>query len=92
MFSDINISQGSVATRLRCDGILSYHFAANLSLSLTVKEFYKSVKIVTAMSLVAYFLEPDPRWEFTTFSVLQCFGWRQEKHLGCVPIIPKGLF
>jgi len=35
----------SVATRLRCGGIFSYHFTANLSLSLTVKDFWKSVKI-----------------------------------------------
>ena len=45
LFSDINISQGSVATHLRCGGTFSYHFTANLSLSRTVKEFWKSVKI-----------------------------------------------
>jgi len=45
LFSDINISQGSVAMRLRCGGIFSYHFAADLSPSLTVKEFWKSVTI-----------------------------------------------
>ena len=45
LFSDINISQGSVAMRLRCGGIFSYHFTANLPTSLTVKEFWKSVKI-----------------------------------------------
>jgi len=39
LFSDINVSQGSVATRLRCGGIFSYYFNANLSLSLTMKEF-----------------------------------------------------
>jgi len=39
LFSDITISQGSVATRLGCGGIFSYHFIANLSPSLTVKEF-----------------------------------------------------
>ena len=33
LFSDITISQGSVATCLRCGGIFSYHFTANLSLS-----------------------------------------------------------
>ena len=38
-FSDINISQGSVKTRLRCGGIFSYHLTANLLLSLTMKEF-----------------------------------------------------
>jgi len=39
LFSDINISQSSVATRLRCGGLFSYNFTANLSLSLTMKEF-----------------------------------------------------
>jgi len=39
LFSDINISQGSVATRLRCGGISGYHFTANLLLSLRMKEF-----------------------------------------------------
>jgi len=39
LFSDVNISQGSVATRLRCGGIFSYYFTANLSLSLAMKEF-----------------------------------------------------
>jgi len=39
LFSDTTISQGSVATRLRCGGNFSYHFTANLLPSLTVKEF-----------------------------------------------------
>jgi len=39
LFSDITISQGSVATHLRCDGIFNDHFTANLSQSLTIKEF-----------------------------------------------------
>jgi len=38
-FSNIDISQGSVATQLRCGGIFKYKFVANLPLSLTVKEF-----------------------------------------------------
>jgi len=38
LFSDITISQSSVATCLRCGGIFSYYFTANLSLSLAVKE------------------------------------------------------
>jgi len=45
LFSAITISQGSVATRLRCGGIFSYNFTANLSPSLAVKEFWKSFKI-----------------------------------------------
>jgi len=38
-FSDIHISQGSVATYLRCGGICKYEFVANLQVSLPVKEF-----------------------------------------------------
>jgi len=38
LFSDINISQGS-ATRLGYGGSFSYHFTANLSQNLTMKEF-----------------------------------------------------
>jgi len=38
LFSDINISQGSVAMHLRCGGIFSYHLTANLPLSLTMEE------------------------------------------------------
>ena len=40
-----HISQGRVATRLRCGGIFNCHCTANLSQNLTVKEFWKSVKI-----------------------------------------------
>jgi len=44
-FSGIHISQGSVATYLRCGGIFKYEFVANLPMSLPVKEFWKSVNI-----------------------------------------------
>ena len=43
-FFNKNISQGSVATCLRCGGIFNYHCAANLPLSMSVKEFWKSAK------------------------------------------------
>jgi len=36
LFSDINVSKGSVATHFRCGGVFRYHFTANLSLSLTM--------------------------------------------------------
>jgi len=36
-FFKIDISQGSVATYLRCGGIFKYGFVANLPLSLPVK-------------------------------------------------------
>jgi len=41
MFSDINTSQGSVATPLRFRGICNDLFIANFLLSVTVKEFFK---------------------------------------------------
>jgi len=44
-FSDINISQGSVATRLRCGGIFYYSFARNLPLSLPVEGYWRSISI-----------------------------------------------
>jgi len=44
-FSDINISQGSVATHLRCDRIFYYLFTIKLLLSLSVKEFWKSRRV-----------------------------------------------
>jgi len=34
-----DISQGSVVTQLRCDGIIINDFVANLLMSLLVKEF-----------------------------------------------------
>jgi len=43
MFSDINISQGSVATTLRYGGICNDRFITNFLLSVTVKELWKLV-------------------------------------------------
>ena len=40
-----HISQGRVAACLRCGGIFNYYFIANSSHSLTMKAFWKSVKI-----------------------------------------------
>jgi len=37
-FFDVNVSQDSVATRLRYGGLLSYQFIANLLLSVPVKK------------------------------------------------------
>jgi len=44
-FSDVHISQGSVATYLRSGGIFKCKFVANLPMSQSVKEFWKSVNI-----------------------------------------------
>jgi len=40
VFSDINISQGSVATRLRCGGTFYCRFSRNLLPSLSVKKVW----------------------------------------------------
>ena len=44
-FSVIYVSQGSVATYVRCGGISTQRCIANFLLSLSVKEFLKSIKI-----------------------------------------------
>ena len=44
-FLIIDISQSSVATRLRCGGIFKYELVENLPMSQPVKEFWKSVNI-----------------------------------------------
>ena len=45
LVSDINISQGSVATRLRCGGIVNDRCIANFLEIVTVKEVLKSANI-----------------------------------------------
>jgi len=45
LFSHINISQGSVAIRLRCGGIFNDCCIANFQEIITVKEFLKSASI-----------------------------------------------
>jgi len=44
-FLNIDTSQGSVVTHLKCGGIFKHESVANLPLSLSVKEFRKSVNI-----------------------------------------------
>jgi len=44
-FADIDVSQGSVATHARCDGIFNTRLTTNLLRNLPVKNFFKSVKI-----------------------------------------------
>jgi len=45
LFSDINVSQGSVATLVRCGGIFNANFIANFLTSQSVKELWKSANI-----------------------------------------------
>ena len=44
-FLNTKVSQGSVATRLRCDGIFNDQFITQSLLSPRVKDFWKSVNI-----------------------------------------------
>jgi len=44
-FLNTDISQGSVASCLRCGGVFVYDFVRNFLLSLIMKEFWKSVNI-----------------------------------------------
>jgi len=44
-FLNTDISQGSVATRLGCGGVIIHHLVTNFLLSLTVNKFWKSVNI-----------------------------------------------
>ena len=54
-FLNIDISQGSVATCLRCGGIFKYELVANLPVSLPVKELWKSVNIWGSYGVVSCF-------------------------------------
>jgi len=46
LFSDINVSQGSVVTYARNGGIVNNHFTANLPRNLSVENLCKSLKIL----------------------------------------------
>lgn len=69
----INISQGTVTSRLRCSGILNDQFIINLLLSVPVSVniwwSYKAIKV-----LVAYF------WQITRYNVLIQTNLTQVRH------------
>ena len=48
-FLNTDISQGSVATRLGCDGVFIHHFVTNFLLSLTVKKNLKIGKYLVKL-------------------------------------------
>jgi len=62
-FSDIHISQGSVATYFRCGGIFKHDFVANLPLSLLAKKIENRLIFgeVMGKSLVSCFLTHSVR-------------------------------
>ena len=93
-FSDIHISQGSVATYLRRGGIFKHDFVANLPLCLPVKEFWKSINIWGSYGRefsVLFFLRHSV-YEYTyTYPPTQfnhCFPGKC--WLACFLMIPKG--
>jgi len=59
-FYTFYISQGSVATQLRCGGMFSNHFTTNFSHNAAVKKFRKSINIRQryGQNFVAYFFGP----------------------------------
>ena len=76
--SDIHISQGSVATYLRCGGIFKYAFVANLPVSLPVKECWKSVNIWGSYGQefsVLFFLRHS-----VYYVSIDCFWMQQQKN------------
>ena len=48
-FADINVSQGSVATYARCDGIFNIHLTANLPRNLPVKVVFNRLRFDRSM-------------------------------------------
>ena len=73
-FLKTNISQGGAATSFRCDGICNDRFIANFLLSVSVKEFWKSVSIwqrygqefgVLFLWLTVYLLYPSRMVKYT---------------------------
>ena len=67
-FLNTDISQGSVATRLGCGGVFTYDIVTNFLLSLTVKEFWKSVNICWSYGQelgVLFFLTHGVDWKQT---------------------------
>ena len=54
-FADINVSQGSVATYAKCDGIFDMHLTAHLAGNLPVNFFFKNRLRLMFMSLYLRF-------------------------------------
>jgi len=82
-FSDIHISQGSVATHLTCGGIFKHEFPGNLILSPSVKKKFGNRLIigeVMGKSLVSCFLThsvvagDDLPFGYTQISLLHHVG------------------
>jgi len=74
-FADINVSQGSVATYARCNGILNTHLIANLPRNLPVKNFVNRLRFdrIMVMSLWPRFLaRPVDIYPFYVYGAYNC--------------------
>jgi len=62
-FADIDVSQGSVATYARCDGIFNIHLTANLPKKFPVKKYFNRLRFdsIMVMSLWPHFFGPSYR-------------------------------
>ena len=78
MFSDINISQGSVATPLTCGGICNDLIIANFLLSVTVKEFIFNVpnSLKYPAEYIAYFFGPSCTYKIRNSEKYVIYIWR----------------
>jgi len=61
-FADIDVSQGSVATHARCDGIFNTRLTTNLLRNLPVKNFLSRLRFdrIMVMSLSPHFFLAQP--------------------------------
>ena len=59
-FADVNVSQGSVATHTRYDGIFDIRLTANLPRNLPVKKILNQLRVdkIIVMSLWPRFFDP----------------------------------
>jgi len=57
-FADTNVSQGSVATHVRCGGIFNIRLTANLQRNLPVIKFLNRFNRIMVMSLWSRFFGP----------------------------------
>jgi len=74
LFSDINISQGSVVTRFRCDEIFNNSFIANFQEIVIVKNFLKIGQYLMKLCLKYYwflFFRTRCIYKYLYVSVLQ---------------------
>jgi len=77
-FLDIDISQGSVATRLRCGRIFKYGFITHLLQSLTVKEVSKYVKVCRSYGQKCVSCFFDSQYS-TRGQARICTGWAKKR-------------